>query len=93
MMRRVFQKPLCHCFTARLCLDIRRSMNNWTPTAVRSFLLQVIETGSLTGAGSDYLQIDFANEQLGGGVLQMGCVQVCQPFSAILLSIVWASTS
>lgn len=44
--------------------------------------LQVINDGSIADAGPDYLQVDFANEQLGGGALHSGCVQVRQFFSS-----------
>jgi hypothetical protein len=43
---------------------------------------QVNNEGAIEDAGSDYLQVDFANEQLGGGALHMGCVQVCQFLSS-----------
>ncbi|CAM6106769.1 unnamed protein product [Calypogeia fissa] len=37
--------------------------------------IKIINDGSIEDAGPDYLQVDFANEQLGGGALNTGCVQ------------------
>jgi hypothetical protein len=42
-------------------------------------LVQVLEAGTIEDDGAAYLQVDFANAFLGGGVLGSGCVQVNPP--------------
>lgn len=42
-------------------------------------LVQVLEAGTIEDDGAAYLQVDFANAFLGGGVLGSGCVQVTPP--------------
>ncbi|CAH8663180.1 unnamed protein product [Schistosoma rodhaini] len=59
----------------------RRCLGNLAPDWSRSKLtfdqlrLHVNATGSITDAGPNTLQVDFANSYLGGGVLNSGCVQ------------------
>ncbi|CAH8615909.1 unnamed protein product [Schistosoma mattheei] len=59
----------------------RRCLGNLSPDWMRSELtfdqlrLHVNATGSITDAGPNTLQVDFANSYLGGGVLNSGCVQ------------------
>ncbi|MCP9265611.1 Parg protein [Dirofilaria immitis] len=59
-------------------LTIRRqngSAQNWSSMHLPLSELYVSHTGTIEDDGHGMLQVDFANEYIGGGVLSSGCVQ------------------
>lgn len=60
-------------------LTIRRqndSAQEWSSINLPLSKLHVFHTGTIESDGHGMLQVDFANEYVGGGVLSGGCVQV-----------------
>lgn len=60
-------------------LTIRRqndSAKEWSSIHLPLSKLYVSHTGTIEDDGHGMLQVNFANEYIGGGVLSSGCVQV-----------------
>lgn len=70
----------CALFTVPIgLLTIRRqndSAQDWSSIHLPLSKLYVNHTGTIEDDGYGMLQVDFANEYIGGGVLSGGCVQV-----------------
>lgn len=67
-------------------LTIRRqndSAKEWSAMHLPLSKLYVSHTGTIEDDGHGMLQVDFANEYIGGGVLRSGCVQVSCERAAI----------
>nr|XP_054771282.1 uncharacterized protein LOC129279206 [Lytechinus pictus] len=58
-----------------LARDEMPMLETWKDSRLQLCPLVVRPDGSIEEAGSSSLQVDFANEYIGGGVLESGCVQ------------------
>lgn len=59
-------------------VGLPRTIDDWLTENCDLCPFEVMDTGSIEDR-SDVIQIDFANEYIGGGVMYMGCLQVQIP--------------